>query len=336
MIIAAWSEIPAESTLRTLLTGTASLLTSQFRLTYAMILSLLRVSDLSVEDMIKRSFSEFHTQRALQQQNLATQLRQLEMRLEKISNDGISASTLEIFATYRKLRSAAGGLLRTIVSRGWTQHMHGLYAKGRVLWLHTPYTSRPLPAVVLPAAATQSKPQAPAISAAGSSELAQATARLKEEHMKAAMGSSNLHPIVETSLRVIVLMPDKDSTDEGGWTEDAVPSDDCEGVVCGRRFKVVSMPFSAVLCATEQSVDIDDGKLSSALGMLVEMAHLPPSIVDTAKALQLPDFEVQNYSKVICTLGASVLGLAFDSIDSSEFSALWEEEELKTKVQCIL
>ena len=38
-------------------------LESQFRLTYNMILNLLRVEDFRVEDMIKRSFSEFHVQR---------------------------------------------------------------------------------------------------------------------------------------------------------------------------------------------------------------------------------------------------------------------------------
>ena len=41
------------------------MLRSQFRLTYNMILNLLRVEEMSVESMIKRSFSEFATQRAL-------------------------------------------------------------------------------------------------------------------------------------------------------------------------------------------------------------------------------------------------------------------------------
>ena len=41
------------------------MLRSQFRLTYNMILNLLRVEEISVESMIKRSFSEFATQRAL-------------------------------------------------------------------------------------------------------------------------------------------------------------------------------------------------------------------------------------------------------------------------------
>ena len=47
-----------------LYTGAATKLESQFRLTYSMILNLLRVEDLTVEDMMKRSFAEFHAQRA--------------------------------------------------------------------------------------------------------------------------------------------------------------------------------------------------------------------------------------------------------------------------------
>lgn len=55
--------IPAELNLRTMMKGRSTLLTSQFRLTYNMILNLLRVEDLKVEDMIKRSFSEFDSQK---------------------------------------------------------------------------------------------------------------------------------------------------------------------------------------------------------------------------------------------------------------------------------
>jgi antiviral helicase SKI2 len=48
-----------------MLTGKATRLESRFRLTYSMILNLLRVEDLKVEDMMKRSFAEFHAQKAL-------------------------------------------------------------------------------------------------------------------------------------------------------------------------------------------------------------------------------------------------------------------------------
>jgi len=45
--------------------GVPGKLTSQFRLTYNMILNLLRVEALRVEEMIKRSFSENTSQRLL-------------------------------------------------------------------------------------------------------------------------------------------------------------------------------------------------------------------------------------------------------------------------------
>lgn len=65
--IACWGEdeLPELLTMRTLLTGVATPLSSQFRLRYNMLLALLRVEDMSVEDMMKRSFSEFSTQRML-------------------------------------------------------------------------------------------------------------------------------------------------------------------------------------------------------------------------------------------------------------------------------
>eukprot|EP00873_Tetraselmis_striata_P040414 jgi/Tetstr1/460678/TSEL_005874.t1 len=65
VIIAAWEELPDESELSKMLTGKATRLESRFRLTYSMILNLLRVEDLKVEDMMKRSFAEFHAQKAL-------------------------------------------------------------------------------------------------------------------------------------------------------------------------------------------------------------------------------------------------------------------------------
>ncbi|CAI5708729.1 unnamed protein product [Peronospora effusa] len=70
VIIACWNDIPEPTSLRTMLAGKATPLSSQFRLTYNMILNLLRVEVLTVEDMMKRSFSEFHTQKALASKNI--------------------------------------------------------------------------------------------------------------------------------------------------------------------------------------------------------------------------------------------------------------------------
>jgi antiviral helicase SKI2 len=55
-------------TLQRMMLGVPSRLQSQFRLTYNMILNLLRVEDLKVEEMIKRSFSENASQRLLPDQ----------------------------------------------------------------------------------------------------------------------------------------------------------------------------------------------------------------------------------------------------------------------------
>ncbi|EFN56807.1 hypothetical protein CHLNCDRAFT_144334 [Chlorella variabilis] len=58
VVIACWDELPEEVEVKKMLTGSATRLESQFRLTYSMILNLLRVEDLKVEDMLKRSFAE--------------------------------------------------------------------------------------------------------------------------------------------------------------------------------------------------------------------------------------------------------------------------------------
>ena len=62
------------TTLHKMILGQPTKLTSQFRLTYNMILNLLRVEALRVEEMIKRSFSENASQRLLpDQQKLVTE-----------------------------------------------------------------------------------------------------------------------------------------------------------------------------------------------------------------------------------------------------------------------
>lgn len=58
VIILSRSELPDTASLRHMIMGPSSKLISQFRLTYNMILNLLRVETLRIEDMIKRSFSE--------------------------------------------------------------------------------------------------------------------------------------------------------------------------------------------------------------------------------------------------------------------------------------
>lgn len=82
-------DIPEEKDLKHVIVGSATRLESQFRLTYIMILHLLRVEELKVEDMLKRSFAEFHAQKKLpeQQQLLMRKLAQPTKTIDCIKGE---------------------------------------------------------------------------------------------------------------------------------------------------------------------------------------------------------------------------------------------------------
>jgi len=115
---------PPTGMLRTMLTGTSTMLRSQFRLTYNMILNLLRVEEMSVESMIKRSFSEFATQRALTSKEypklLARGQKTLTKLKEQFDNEAglrIGAEDLEdYFSSCNQLMELNSELLSYITS----------------------------------------------------------------------------------------------------------------------------------------------------------------------------------------------------------------------------
>jgi antiviral helicase SKI2 len=82
VIIVAWDETPDSAQLHKMILGQVQKLSSQFRLSYNMILNLLRVEDFKVEDMIKRSFSELHSQRAAPEQ--ANLLKRAQTKLQQL------------------------------------------------------------------------------------------------------------------------------------------------------------------------------------------------------------------------------------------------------------
>ncbi|QRV83455.1 antiviral helicase SKI2 [Ceratobasidium sp. AG-Ba] len=84
VIIVSSDELPDTGTLNRMILGTPGKLQSQFRLTYNMILNLLRVEALKVEEMIKRSFSENSSQMMLPEQQ--KQVVQAEARLAELPN----------------------------------------------------------------------------------------------------------------------------------------------------------------------------------------------------------------------------------------------------------
>ena len=88
VILALWGpDAPLSSDMHKMLKGKATKLESQFRLTYTMILNLLRVEGMSVEDMIKRSFSEVATQRLVGQHDIPAITARLHARLESLTGE---------------------------------------------------------------------------------------------------------------------------------------------------------------------------------------------------------------------------------------------------------
>ncbi|CAM9457103.1 unnamed protein product [Chrysoparadoxa australica] len=104
--------------LKTMLTGKATMLESQFRLKYNMILNLLRVEDMSVEDMIKRSFSEFATQRELGARNLPKMLEKATARLERLTERAVSVPCIRgepAIEEYLSISKSIGALNKSLM-----------------------------------------------------------------------------------------------------------------------------------------------------------------------------------------------------------------------------
>ena len=91
-------EAPPVARLRQMILGDPTKLRSQFRLTYNMILNLLRVEALKIEEMIKRSFSENATQALLPEQE--KQVKISEADLKKIKREDCDACNIGIETTH--------------------------------------------------------------------------------------------------------------------------------------------------------------------------------------------------------------------------------------------
>jgi len=130
---------PPQTLLKNMLTGSSTKLQSQFRLTYTMILNLLRVEDMSVEGMIKRSFSEFAAQRALTTNDypklLVRGTKTLLKLDEEFKQDGDSRISCEDVEEYyfasRNVLSSSKELLSYLLSSGGTGG--GAFVAGRVV-----------------------------------------------------------------------------------------------------------------------------------------------------------------------------------------------------------
>lgn len=91
-------EAPPAASLKKMMLGEPTKLRSQFRLTYNMILNLLRVEALKIEEMIKRSFSENATQALLPEHEKQVQLS--EASLAKIKREPCEICDLDLAACH--------------------------------------------------------------------------------------------------------------------------------------------------------------------------------------------------------------------------------------------
>jgi antiviral helicase SKI2 len=93
-------EAPPVATMRQMILGDPTKLRSQFRLTYNMILNLLRVEALKIEEMIKRSFSEHATQALLPEHE--KQVKMSEADLAKIKREACDICDVDLDRCHRK------------------------------------------------------------------------------------------------------------------------------------------------------------------------------------------------------------------------------------------
>ncbi|KAG7099859.1 hypothetical protein E1B28_001664 [Marasmius oreades] len=133
VIIVTTDSLPEQGTLNTMILGTPGKLSSQFRLTYNMILNLLRVEALKVEEMIKRSFSENASQQLLpEQQRKIIQGEKDLLAMKKLECDVCNPDIEQFYDLNAEIAELNSKLLEMS-----STHPHGVksYQSGRVVIL---------------------------------------------------------------------------------------------------------------------------------------------------------------------------------------------------------
>uniref|UniRef100_A0A670I075 SKI2 subunit of superkiller complex n=1 Tax=Podarcis muralis TaxID=64176 RepID=A0A670I075_PODMU len=131
VIILCKNQAPEMADLHRMMLGKPTQLQSQFRLTYTMILNLLRVEALRVEDMMKRSFSEFHTRKDSKvHEHRIAQLSCVLANMEASDLSGQLGDLEEYYHVVRELQET-----RELIQRRVMESMNGLKALsvGRVI-----------------------------------------------------------------------------------------------------------------------------------------------------------------------------------------------------------
>ncbi|XP_041868144.1 helicase SKI2W [Melanotaenia boesemani] len=100
--------------LHVMMLGKPTILQSQFRLTYTMILNLLRVEALRVTDMMRRSFSESHRDTQAHEKRIS-QLKQSLSSIPPLDTDGQLSDLMPYYHTVTELRTTTEALQQAIL-----------------------------------------------------------------------------------------------------------------------------------------------------------------------------------------------------------------------------
>ncbi|WVQ84888.1 hypothetical protein IAT38_007051 [Cryptococcus sp. DSM 104549] len=133
VIILSGDELPTVTDLNEMMLGTPGRLSSQFRLTYNMILNLLRVEALKVEEMIKRSFSENATQKMAPEQQ--RQIAHTEKELSRLPKVECSVCDADIDTFYELSAEVTRVNSRFLNLASFAHQASKLFVPGRVIIL---------------------------------------------------------------------------------------------------------------------------------------------------------------------------------------------------------
>ncbi|KAG0228083.1 hypothetical protein BGW42_002433 [Actinomortierella wolfii] len=148
IIAFAGDEPPGEIVLKEMILGKPTKLKSQFRLTYNMILNLLRVEALRVEEMIKRSFSENSAQKALpEKQELFIQNAKSIEQMPKLDCTICNGDIEEFYNQSSKVLTINSKLMELIVHSAFGSKA---LSSGRIVVLNSTFHRNTLAVVIKP------------------------------------------------------------------------------------------------------------------------------------------------------------------------------------------
>ncbi|EGD74295.1 ATP-dependent DEAD/H RNA helicase [Salpingoeca rosetta] len=156
VIVLCKGDVPDVNSLHTVMLGKPTVLASRFRLTYNMILNLLRVEDLRVEDMMRQSFSEADLQRETSSQRQA--LVEGQAQLAVLGSEEFPSDLEEYYTLAVEYLDASHRMMAAILASNNAMRIVG--AEGRVVVVNSQMYRNTL-AVVLRTMKSSNGPAAP-------------------------------------------------------------------------------------------------------------------------------------------------------------------------------